>query len=130
MNKINDIVCSIYGLLKDPTAKEESGSLIEEKLKELIEIGEEMFSVDEQKEIISELSYLMDFSRGYKNFLSLSTLSDLVPGVSTLSSLPYDLRVLFGLPYKDLPLLINSEEEYVEKEVVERIITWRLLKGK
>jgi len=97
----------------------------------VIRAGLERFSTEEQKEILSEISYIIDFSKGFQAFLAAKEFTDIVPGLSTIENLPDKLKLFFGIDYEDLPLLINFEDQFtLHKEIKEKIISWRLWKGK
>ena len=97
----------------------------------IIKKGLERFTVEEQKEILSEISYIMDYSMGFQSFVAQKKLTDIVPGISTITNLPDKLKIFFGFEFENIPLLMNNESHYtLHEDIMNRIINWRLLKGK
>jgi len=62
----------------------------------VIKKGLERFTTEEQKELLSEISYMIDFSRGFQTFVASRALPDLIPGISTTKDLPDTLKIFLG----------------------------------
>jgi len=109
----------------------ESAKKYAEAKEAVIKKGLERFSTEEQKEILSEIYYMLDSSIGFQAFAASKEFPDIVPGISTIKDLPDKFKLFFGLDYEDLPLLLSFDDNFkLYKDIKGKIISWRLLRGK